>query len=65
MSVNKEGFIAARRGEDRFQTKIAWLDGRHSFSFGGHWDPTNTQASSSTRTRRGTSASSIRAWPSA
>ena len=42
MSVNKEGFIAARRGEDRFQTKIAWLDGRHSFSFGGHWDPTNT-----------------------
>jgi redox-sensitive bicupin YhaK (pirin superfamily) len=38
----KEGIIAAVRGEDRFRTKIAWLDGRHSFSFGGHWDPENT-----------------------
>lgn len=43
MSVNKnEGFITAVRGEDRFRTKIDWLDGRHSFSFGSHWDPTNT-----------------------
>ena len=42
MVNNKEGFITAVRGEDRFRTKIDWLDGRHSFSFGSHWDPTNT-----------------------
>ena len=42
MSDKKEGFITAVRGEDRFRTKIGWLDGKHSFSFGGHWDPANT-----------------------
>ena len=42
MSGKKEGFISAVRGEDRFRTKIGWLDGRHSFSFGPHWDPENT-----------------------
>jgi hypothetical protein len=26
----------------RPHTKIGWLDSRHSFSFGRHWDPTNT-----------------------
>jgi redox-sensitive bicupin YhaK (pirin superfamily) len=39
---NQEGFIQAVRAGDRFRTKIDWLDGRHSFSFGPHWDPTNT-----------------------
>ncbi|GAA0388698.1 pirin-like bicupin family protein [Microbispora corallina] len=31
-----------RRAEDRFTTRIAWLDSKHSFSFGGHHDPRNT-----------------------
>ena len=26
----------------RPHTKIGWLDSRHSFSFGRHWDPANT-----------------------
>jgi quercetin 2,3-dioxygenase len=42
MGINKEGFITARRADERFRTKIGWLDGRHSFSFGPHWDPENT-----------------------
>ena len=42
MSDKKEGIITARRGEERFRTKIGWLDGKHSFSFGPHWDPSNT-----------------------
>lgn len=36
------GFIKVVKGEERFRTKIGWLDGRHSFSFGPHYDPTNT-----------------------
>lgn len=31
-----------RRADDRFKTKISWLDSKHSFSFGHHWDPGNT-----------------------
>jgi redox-sensitive bicupin YhaK (pirin superfamily) len=31
-----------RAGEDRLHTKLRWLDSHHSFSFGHHWDPTNT-----------------------
>ncbi|MDH3679172.1 MAG: pirin family protein [Acidimicrobiia bacterium] len=27
---------------DRFHTDIGWLDSKHSFSFGQHWDPDNT-----------------------
>ncbi|MFI5347689.1 MAG: pirin family protein [Elusimicrobiota bacterium] len=42
MSGKKEGFISVQKNEDRFRTKIGWLDGRHSFSFGPHYDPTNT-----------------------
>jgi redox-sensitive bicupin YhaK (pirin superfamily) len=42
MSDKKEGIITAVRGEDRFRTRIGWLDGKHSFSFGSHWDPDNT-----------------------
>ena len=42
MSGKKEGVITAQRGAERFRTKIDWLDGRHSFSFGPHWDPDNT-----------------------
>jgi redox-sensitive bicupin YhaK (pirin superfamily) len=31
-----------RPAESRDHTRIDWLDSRHSFSFGGHWNPTNT-----------------------
>jgi redox-sensitive bicupin YhaK (pirin superfamily) len=31
-----------RRAADRFQTRIDWLDSRHSFSFGPHYDAANT-----------------------
>ena len=31
-----------RRTADRFSTRIDWLDSRHSFSFGRHYDPSNT-----------------------
>ncbi|MDQ3789059.1 MAG: pirin family protein, partial [Actinomycetota bacterium] len=34
--------IDVRRADDRFSTKIDWLDSKHSFSFGGHYDPENT-----------------------
>jgi redox-sensitive bicupin YhaK (pirin superfamily) len=34
--------IDIRRAADRFDTKIAWLDSHHSFSFGHHYDPKNT-----------------------
>ena len=31
-----------RRADERFKTKINWLDSKHSFSFGRHYDPANT-----------------------
>lgn len=31
-----------QRSADRFVTSIDWLHGRHSFSFGPHYDPQNT-----------------------
>ena len=34
--------IDVRRAADRFSTRIDWLDSRHSFSFGRHYDPANT-----------------------
>jgi redox-sensitive bicupin YhaK (pirin superfamily) len=34
--------IDVRRAASRPHTRISWLDSRHSFSFGRHWDPTNT-----------------------
>lgn len=33
--------ITVRRAEDRFRTRTDWLDSRHSFSFGRHYDPGN------------------------
>lgn len=42
MARPAEGLIRVVPGSDRFLTKIDWLDGRHSFSFGRHWDPDNT-----------------------
>ena len=34
--------IDIRRADTRPHTQIGWLDSWHSFSFGGHHDPTNT-----------------------
>jgi hypothetical protein len=34
--------VDVRRAADRYTTGIAWLDSRHSFSFGRHYDPANT-----------------------
>jgi quercetin 2,3-dioxygenase len=34
--------VDIRRGADRPATKIDWLDSKHSFSFGQHYDPQNT-----------------------
>ena len=33
--------VDIRRGDERFHTKIGWLDSRHSFSFSHHYDPSN------------------------
>jgi redox-sensitive bicupin YhaK (pirin superfamily) len=35
--------IDVRRADERPHTRIGWLDSRHSFSFGHHYDPTNTR----------------------
>ncbi|HEV7897356.1 MAG TPA: pirin family protein [Planosporangium sp.] len=34
--------VDVRRANERFATRIDWLDSKHSFSFGGHYDPANT-----------------------
>lgn len=34
--------IDIRRAHERFSTRIDWLDSKHSFSFGPHYDPDNT-----------------------
>jgi redox-sensitive bicupin YhaK (pirin superfamily) len=34
--------VDLRRADERFKTTISWLDSKHSFSFGGHYDPANT-----------------------
>lgn len=34
--------VDIRRSNERFHTRIDWLDSRHSFSFSHHYDPGNT-----------------------
>ena len=34
--------VDVRRADERPHTRIGWLDSRHSFSFGHHYDPSNT-----------------------
>ncbi|MEO7557409.1 MAG: pirin family protein [Acidimicrobiales bacterium] len=34
--------VDIRRADHRVKTAIDWLDSKHSFSFGSHWDPANT-----------------------
>ena len=33
--------VDIRRAADRAATDLGWLDSKHSFSFGPHWDPRN------------------------
>src|SRR5436190_13801790 len=37
-----EPAVDVRRAADRYRTRIPWLDSKHSFSFGPHYDPANT-----------------------
>jgi quercetin 2,3-dioxygenase len=51
--------VDIRRANDRFKTQIDWLDSRHSFSFGHHFDRANTNhglllVSNDDRVRAGT-----------
>ena len=34
--------LDVRRADRRFRTRTGWLDSRHSFSFGRHYDPSDT-----------------------
>ena len=34
--------VDIRRADDRFKTRLPWLDSKHSFSFASHWNPANT-----------------------
>lgn len=34
--------VDIRRADDRFKTRLGWLDSKHSFSFSSHWDAANT-----------------------
>lgn len=34
--------VDVRRAEDRYKSRLGWLDSKHSFSFGHHYDPANT-----------------------
>lgn len=38
----KEHQVDIRRAAERFETRTFWLDSKHSFSFGPHYDPENT-----------------------
>jgi len=40
--VSERDSIDVRRANERFHTKIDWLDSWHSFSFSSHYDPANT-----------------------
>jgi redox-sensitive bicupin YhaK (pirin superfamily) len=41
MKANEENRIDIRRADRRFLTRTGWLDSKHSFSFGPHYDPDN------------------------
>src|SRR5215468_8192827 len=38
----ERSIIDVRRAHERFHTRISWLDSHHSFSFGSHFDQSNT-----------------------
>lgn len=40
--IDARGQVDVRRGGSRYRTRLPWLDSRHSFSFGPHFNPANT-----------------------
>jgi redox-sensitive bicupin YhaK (pirin superfamily) len=42
MTTRPAPLVDVRRAADRPATRIDWLDSKHSFSFGRHYDPLNT-----------------------
>ena len=42
MATAANSLVDVRRGADRPATAISWLDSKHSFSFGRHYNPENT-----------------------
>ncbi len=40
--MTRTASVDIRPAADRAATKISWLDSKHSFSFGDHYDPANT-----------------------
>ncbi|MDH4168451.1 MAG: pirin family protein [Acidimicrobiia bacterium] len=42
MSTPRTTSVRIVAADDRFHTDFGWLDSRHSFSFGHHFDPDNT-----------------------
>ncbi len=42
MTLSLEPQIDIRRANSRFATQAGWLDSKHCFSFGNHYDPANT-----------------------
>jgi redox-sensitive bicupin YhaK (pirin superfamily) len=42
MTIRPTDTMVVRLKGDRFHTHAGWLESRHSFSFGHHYDPTNT-----------------------
>jgi redox-sensitive bicupin YhaK (pirin superfamily) len=42
MTVSLSPQVDIRRADERFATDIGWLDSKHSFSFGHHYDAGNT-----------------------
>jgi redox-sensitive bicupin YhaK (pirin superfamily) len=41
-TVNLTPTVDVRRAEDRYKSQFGWLDSKHSFSFGHHYDHANT-----------------------
>lgn len=39
---DKDRSLDIRRAGGRFSTRLGWLDSKHSFAFGHHYDPKNT-----------------------
>ena len=42
MTLALQPAVDVRRADERYATRIDWLDSKHSFSFGRHYDPANT-----------------------
>jgi quercetin 2,3-dioxygenase len=41
-TISLQPEVEVRRAEQRFKTDFGWLDSKHSFSFGNHYDRANT-----------------------